>query len=426
MRTPRTFLQAGLTLVLVLTSVSLGWAAPVPDNDKALSERALKLNEVTGNGPMLGVMADLASDPEGTKKLLKVATGMAKAKDQPFNINAAYVLAGAAQEIGEVDASETFYRVYLKQAKELQSAWKLAVGYMGLMEMFYENRMYAESEKVCKEVLELTEPRDELGRTDQMVLRLKIVTHRHLVRTMARAGKAEDALKLVTNLLKVDPSDYEMHLLKGWVEREAGQYEEAVKTFEAVLTQCAKDKELEKEEKAEVTRKARYPLSSIYVDLKQVDKAAEHLKALLAEEPDNPTYNNDLGYIWADHDMNLDESERLIRKALEEDRKQQKEANPSLKDDEIKDNPAFLDSLGWVLFKQKKYKEAKTHLLEAVKDKDGQHLEIFDHLGDVHMALGEKDAAVAAWKKAVETALPGKRDQEKKVEIEKKIKAQQP
>ena len=62
----------------------------------------------------------------------------------------------------------------------------------------------------------------------------------------------------------------------------------------------------------------------VYLDLNQVDKSAEQLKILLDKEPDNPTYNNDLGYIWADHDMNLEEAEKLIRKALDEDRKRRK------------------------------------------------------------------------------------------------------
>ena len=82
--------------------------------------------------------------------------------------------------------------------------------------------------------------------------------------------------------------------------------------------------------------------------------AAADLKALLEKDPDNPGYNNDLGYIWADHDMNLAESEKLIRKALDEDRKQRLKEKPDAKPDEIKDNPSYLDSLGWVLFKEKK------------------------------------------------------------------------
>ena len=89
---------------------------------------------------------------------------------------------------------------------------------------------------------------------------------------------------------------------------------------------------------------------------------------MLKDKPDDPTYNNDLGYIWADHDKNLAEAEKLIRKAIEQDRKQREElkAGGELKPEGDKDNPAFLDSLGWVLYKQKKYQDAKKQLLEAI------------------------------------------------------------
>src|SRR5258708_19475087 len=97
----------------------------------------------------------------------------------------------------------------------------------------------------------------------------------------------------------------------------------------------------------------------------QVEKAAEQLRSLLSEDPDNPTYNNDLGYIWADHDMNLEESEKLIRKAIEEERKLQKKVQPDIKPEDIKDNSSYLDSLGWVLYKQRKFKEATEYLIHA-------------------------------------------------------------
>src|SRR5262249_20169563 len=150
-------------------------------------------------------------------------------------------------------------------------------------------------------------------------------------------------------------------------------------------------------------RLIRYALSNVYVEMNLIDKATEQLKMLLAEEPESPSYNNDLGYIWADHDQNLDEAEKLIRKALDEDRKQRK----SQKVEEDKDNAAYLDSLGWVLFKQKKYQEAKKYLLEAIKAEEGNNIEIYDHLADLYMALGEKSQAVETWKKALTLELNG-------------------
>ena len=78
-----------------------------------------------------------------------------------------------------------------------------------------------------------------------------------------------------------------------------------------------------------------------------------------------------------------------------------------------------------MLYKKKKFQEAKPILLKAIEDKDAQHIEIYDHLGDVHLALGEKMEAVSAWKKGVEAAGPSKREQERKTLVEKKIKEHQ-
>jgi tetratricopeptide (TPR) repeat protein len=163
-------------------------------------------------------------------------------------------------------------------------------------------------------------------------------------------------------------------------------------------------------------------MSNVYVELGRIDKAAEQLKMLLAKNPDSPRYNNDLGYIWADHDTDLEEAEKLIRKAIEEDRKQRK-AGGDLKPEEDKDSAAYLDSLGWVLFKQKKYAEAKKWLLEATKGDEGDNIEIYDHLADVYMALGEKAQALETWKKALTLETSSLREQHRKADVEKKLKA---
>src|SRR5262249_15143624 len=152
-------------------------------------------------------------------------------------------------------------------------------------------------------------------------------------------------------------------------------------------------------------------------------KAAEQLKEVLKHKPDNPSYNNDLGYIWADHDMNLDEAEKLIRKAIDLERKNREELKKKgkkLLPEEDHDNGAYLDSLGWVLFKKKKFAEAKKELLEASKTKEGEHIEILDHLADVHMALSEKTEAIAVWKKALDMDTSTKRDLKRRGEIVKK------
>jgi tetratricopeptide (TPR) repeat protein len=210
--------------------------------------------------------------------------------------------------------------------------------------------------------------------------------------------------------------------LKAQVMRRANKLDQAVEAYESMIDRARRDPNLNDKQRDLVIDESRYSLSSVYVDLNQIDKAADQLKALLDKDPDNPTFNNDLGFIWADKGMNLAESEKMIRKAIESDRKQRLKDNPELKEADIKDNPSYLDSLGWVLFKQKKYKQARPYLQAAVDQEDGQNSEIYDHLGDCLLALGEKTKAIASWKKAIETSTATRRDQKRKVEIEKKLK----
>ena len=61
-----------------------------------------------------------------------------------------------------------------------------------------------------------------------------------------------------------------------------------------------------------------------------------NFESLLKDRPEDASLLNALGYSLADRNQKLPRAETLIRKALE--------ASP--------DNPAFLDSLGWVRFRR--------------------------------------------------------------------------
>ena len=288
-----------------------------------MQRRALALNDVTGDDTIKAEIKALADDPAGTKKLLAVAAKIAKQKDQPFTYNAAYILAQAAYLQKDLDTSTALYRICIQQSLKLNSGKKLAQSYEGLINLLSQHKKYDDVAKVCLEFLELPEE----GNQNRPVQELKSAVYRRLIQSLARAGQYDKAHKLVDNLLENRPGSWQLLDLRGFIQREAGEFDKAAKTYEQIKDRVTKDKELSDDERSELIELYRYTLSSVYVDCNKVDKAAEQLKALLAAKPDDPTYNNDLGYIWADHNLNLDEAERLIRKALEEDRKRRK-ANP--------------------------------------------------------------------------------------------------
>jgi tetratricopeptide (TPR) repeat protein len=421
----RWFWTAGLVALVALSGFGLTGRVraaeevkkdrPLTDKDGGIRKKALALNDVTGTGPMRGLLKELLADTPGTKKLVAQAVEMAKENPAVFNRNATFVLAIAADTVKDIDAGERFFKLYAKQSLHVLSERGLAKAYSGLIQLYYDNKKYAESEKACMELLRIEgDENDALDRIRPMVMRQMILS-------IAKQGHMDKSLGMCDKLIKADPDNWLAVALKGQVQREAGSMEDAAKTYLSVIDMVKKDKRIDKdEERNEYVDQYRYLLSGIYTDMEKIDKATEQLKALLEREPNNPTYNNDLGYIWADRNMNLAEAEKLVRKAIEEDRKLRRKAK-TLTPEEDHDSAAYLDSLAWVLFKQGKAKEAKEYLVQAVKDKEGQHSEILDHLGDVYSTLGEKDEAIATWKKALELNGDTKRDIKRKESIEKKL-----
>ena len=107
--------------------------------------------------------------------------------------------------------------------------------------------------------------------------------------------------------------------------------------------------------------------------------------------PDSPTSLNALGYTLADRTDKYREAEKLIRKALEYE----------------PDNPAIIDSLGWVLYRLGQNEEALTHLERAYEGFPDP--EVAAHIVEVLHALGLSDEArerlVLAEEKDPENAL---------------------
>src|SRR5947207_832308 len=88
MMTPRMgrFCQWMAIAVLAFGAVALAKA----DDKDELRQKALALNDVTGDDTVKAEVKALVAKPAETKKLLATATAMSKEKEQPFNFTAAY------------------------------------------------------------------------------------------------------------------------------------------------------------------------------------------------------------------------------------------------------------------------------------------------------------------------------------------------
>ena len=111
------------------------------------------------------------------------------------------------------------------------------------------------------------------------------------------------------------------------------------------------------------------------ISLKKQDEALKYVKALYEMDPEDAHGCNFYGYLLADFNRELDLAEKLVGKALS--------AEP--------DNPAYLDSMAWIRYRQGRYAEALSEMCKVLEndglsqDPEG---EISEHLAAILKALG--------------------------------------
>ena len=142
-------------------------------------------------------------------------------------------------------------------------------------------------------------------------------------------------------------------------------------------------------------------VASAYEAGGRLDQAEREFRKLMSADPLDANAMNSLGYMLADNGVRLPEALDLAQRAVK--------VEP--------DNPAYLDTLGWTLFKSGKNDEAVAPLSRAAAAMCGSSV-IQEHHGDVLAKAGKPADAIAAWQRA----LTGDGEAINRAAIEKKIR----
>ena len=126
-----------------------------------------------------------------------------------------------------------------------------------------------------------------------------------------------------------------------------------------------------------------YARSMLAEQLGDLAMMERDLRDIIERDPDNATALNALGYTLANRTQRYGEAYELITRALE------------LQPDE----PAILDSMGWILYRKGRYEEAVGYLTRAYTEFPDP--EVAAHLGEVLWVSGETEAATTVWQGAL-------------------------
>lgn len=118
-----------------------------------------------------------------------------------------------------------------------------------------------------------------------------------------------------------------------------------------------------------------YQSAMVSLDQGNVEQALSELWDIHIRDPENSTFLNAYGYTLADQTNRYEEAYEFIIKGYE------KEPN----------NPAIIDSLGWVMYKMGRVKEALMHLQNAYSLEPDEEIGV--HLVEVLRAIGKRSQA---------------------------------
>jgi tetratricopeptide (TPR) repeat protein len=117
--------------------------------------------------------------------------------------------------------------------------------------------------------------------------------------------------------------------------------------------------------------------------LKRYEEAIPCYEEVLKRTPGNPLTLNNYAYLLAEANTRLDEAEAMANRALA--------AEPN--------NPVYLDTLGWIYYRQGRYQQAVQLLEQAVQDAP-QEPELRYHLGMAYWRRGRLPEARVELRKA--------------------------
>lgn len=210
---------------------------------------------------------------------------------------------------------------------------------------------------------------------------------------IALPDSLDKVVEITQEALKHIPNAYQFYFYLGGAKYQQEKYQEALVVFEEGLEAMG-------DENPPVKSDFYAQVGDLNFHLGNREVAFENYEKALKLNPQNLGVLNNYSYYLSLKDESLDKAERMSGITVK--------AEPT--------NATFLDTYGWVLFRQGAYTMARIYIENAVKySEEDPSAEVLEHYGDVLYRTGEEKKALQQWKKAKELGSDSKT-------LDKKIK----
>lgn len=272
----------------------------------------------------------------------------------PSDSGLLYTLGLLSLESGQYPAAEGYFQSLLESGKRREEA------------RYYLGRLNEIQGRLAEAVVWYQKVDDGEYQLDARLRQASLTAD------LGQIDKAEQLLSQLAIEHQSDAVRVRIYLLLGEIYREHKMPEKAVEAYSEGLNIVPGNNDL------------LYVRALAYEELANLDAMAEDIQAILRTEPDNAHALNAYGFALTTHTDRLEEAFDYLSRAIEL----------------APEEPAIIDSLGWVNYRMGRYVEAKRLLRKALNLLPDS--EIAAHLGEVLWVTGEREAAQAIWQKALQ------------------------
>ncbi|MEM6726369.1 MAG: tetratricopeptide repeat protein, partial [Bacteroidota bacterium] len=192
----------------------------------------------------------------------------------------------------------------------------------------------------------------------------------------AEQGQFEELLEETEEALDYFPNQPLVYFFSGLAHVQTDKPDDAIGFFEEALLMVGSNLGLKEE--------IYFQLGSTYHELEEHDQSDQAFEKLLVINPNNALTLNNYSYFLSERGKDLDRAAEMSKKANEL----------------LPDRASFMDTYGWILYKQQKYKEALKWIEKAYNVGGDTDPEILENYGDVLFQLKQVDKAVEMWGKS--------------------------
>lgn len=185
-----------------------------------------------------------------------------------------------------------------------------------------------------------------------------------------------DSVIFYSDLALRDFNEPLIYILRGNAFMQMDDYESAIKILKSI-----ESKNLDKNNKVQVLNM----LGECYRNTMNFSESDRYFEEALKVDNNNLLIRNNYSYYLALRNVNLNKAEELSRLTIT--------VEP--------ENPTYLDTYSWILFKIGKTNQAKKYIEKAIKYGGDTNSEIMDHYGMILHKEKKYKEAIEAWEKAL-------------------------